>query len=167
MPPYRPGREHVAAHPGVGDFARRVRRSAPPGRRCPARRGRPRRAWSGPRRAFRSTTSGPRSPRRFDDGFGLPGASLRGIARPAGSWRVPRTPGTPWPGCARTGRGPVRRLRWSTSVRRSCTGRMQAPCSTARSRTTSRASGMASRSARVVFLVLVWVTSHPRPGRHG
>ena len=36
------------------------------------------------------------------------------------------------------------------SVRRSWTGRMQPPCSAARSRTTSRASGMASRCALVV-----------------
>ena len=50
------------------------------------------------------------------------------------------------------------------SVRRSCTGRMQPPCSAARSRTTSRASGMASRWARVVR----WVMRSPfRRGRHG
>ena len=59
---------------------------------------------------------------------------------------------------------PVSRL-----VRRSCTGRMHAPCSTARSRTTWRASGIAIRCARVVLPVaaVVSVTGHPDPGgRH-
>jgi hypothetical protein len=50
---------------------------------------------------------------------------------------------------------PVSRL-----VRRSWIGRMQAPCSTARSLTTCRASGIVIRSARVVLVVGVSITAH-------
>ena len=57
--------------------------------------------------------------------------------------------------------------RVSRSVRRSWMGRMQAPLSAARSRTTWRASGIAIRSARVLRVLLVWVTTHLRPGRRG
>ena len=56
------------------------------------------------------------------------------------------------------------------SVRRSWTGRMHAPCSAARSLTTSRASGIASRSARLLRPCPVPVTTGlPRssPGSQG
>ena len=98
---------------------------------------------------------------RGDGGFVLEVPAFPALRRaqrpgPLGAGRGRRAPG-----CARRGRAPVSISPVSRLVRRSWIGRMQAPCSTARSLTTWRASGMAIRCARVDRAV-VSVTGHLR-----
>ena len=166
-PPGRPvtadrlGGQHVAAHPGAGDLlvqladAARHRRVPPVGLVVVSLGlG----AQLDPQALFVVGLVG------LDDGLAGRGASPPGTAPPAGSWlrsaQDGQTVARVCPHGTSTGSvWPVWR-----SVRRSWTGRTHPPWLTASSRTTLRASGMASRCA----LVVGWVIRPPsRRGRRG
>ena len=153
VPPRRAVRGDLPAHARLGDLLVQLGDElVQVGGVLPGAR-RPGRGAAGLRRASRPTTAG----RRWPGPGSMSGSSSRcQPSRHCAARSVLARSAQDGQTCARVcphGTSTVSTSPVSRLVRRSWIGRMQAPCSTARSLTTSRASGIAIRCARVVLTV--------------